>query len=51
MMDDDLDQKDRKESIQHYAHKKREKVGMGGLILAIIMTIIVVAAMIILLNK
>jgi hypothetical protein len=51
MIGDDLDQKDKKESIQHFAHKKRENVGIGGLFLAIILFIIVIAAMVLILFK
>jgi hypothetical protein len=51
MIGDDLDQKDKKESIQHFAHKKRENVGIGGLFLAITLFIIVIAAIMLFLFK
>ena len=47
MIDDDLDE-NIDESIQHYAHKKREKTNLSGFILAVIIILIVVAALILL---
>jgi heme/copper-type cytochrome/quinol oxidase subunit 4 len=46
MIEDDLDE-NIDESIQHYAHKKRENTNSIGLILAIIIILIVVVALII----
>ncbi|HMK54409.1 MAG TPA: hypothetical protein VK444_06470 [Methanobacteriaceae archaeon] len=46
MIDDDLDQKNRKESIQHYARKKRENGSLAGVILTLILLIAVVVAVI-----
>ena len=45
MIEDDLDE-NIDESIQHYAHKKRENTNSRGLILAIIIILIVVVALI-----
>jgi hypothetical protein len=45
MIDDDLDE-DIDESIQHYAHKKRENTNSRGLFFAIIIILIVVIALI-----
>ena len=45
MIDDDLDE-DIDESIQHYAHKKRENTNSKGFVLGIIIILIVVVALI-----
>jgi hypothetical protein len=47
MINDDLDE-DIDESIQHYAHKKRENTNSRGFVLAIIIILIVVVALILL---
>ena len=45
MIDDDLDE-NIDESIQHYAHKKRENTNSRGLFFAIIIILIVVVSLI-----
>jgi hypothetical protein len=49
MIDDELDE-NIDESIQHYAHKKRENTNSRGLVLAFIIILIVVVALILLLK-
>jgi hypothetical protein len=44
MIADDLDEADKEESIQHYARKKREGLGLGGIIGILVLIIFIVAS-------
>lgn len=42
MIDDDLDENNHEETIQNYAHKKREGAGLIGIIISLLIIILVV---------